>query len=59
MGSRKRGTREENNSEWSVNVLSSGRGGGDTVAKFIEALHYKPEGCGFDSRTGHWAFSFT
>jgi hypothetical protein len=34
-------------------------GGGYTVAKFIEALHYNPEGWGFDSKTGHWAFSFT
>jgi hypothetical protein len=33
--------------------------GGVTVAKFIEALHYKPEGCGFNSKIGHWGFSFT
>jgi hypothetical protein len=30
-----------------------------TVAKCIEALHYKPEGRGFDSKKDHWAFSLT
>jgi len=25
--------------------------------QFVEALLYKPEGCGFDSRWGHWNFS--
>jgi hypothetical protein len=29
------------------------------VAQLAEALHYKPEGRGFDSRWGHWDFSFT
>ena len=29
------------------------------MAKFIEALHYKPEGRGFDSKRDHWAFSLT
>jgi hypothetical protein len=24
------------------------------VAQLIEALHYKPEGCGFDSPWCHW-----
>jgi hypothetical protein len=25
----------------------------------VEALCYKPEGRGFDSRLGHWIFQFT
>jgi len=25
----------------------------------VEALRYKPEGCGFDSRWCHWIFSLT
>ena len=29
------------------------------VAQFIEALRYKPEGRGFDSRWCHWNFSLT
>jgi hypothetical protein len=29
------------------------------VAKMVEALRYKPEGCGFDSRWCHWNFSLT
>jgi hypothetical protein len=28
-------------------------------AKFIEALRYKPEGGGFDSRSGQWRSSLT
>jgi hypothetical protein len=28
------------------------------VAKLVEALRYKPEGRGFDSRRGHWIFFF-
>jgi hypothetical protein len=27
------------------------------VAKLVEALRYKPEGRGFDSRRCHWNFS--
>ena len=27
------------------------------VAHLVEALRYKPEGRGFDSRWGHWNFS--
>jgi len=30
-----------------------------TVAKFVEALRYKPEGRGFDSRWCHWNLSST
>jgi hypothetical protein len=26
------------------------------VAQLFEALYYKPEGRGFDSRSGHWIF---
>ena len=29
------------------------------VAQVVEALRYKPEGCGFDSRWCHWNFSVT
>jgi hypothetical protein len=29
------------------------------VAQFIEALRYKPEGRGIDSRRCHWNFSLT
>jgi glycopeptide antibiotics resistance protein len=33
--------------------------GGYMVAQLVEALHYKPEGHGFDSRWRHWNFSLT
>jgi len=33
--------------------------GNHTVAQFVEALHYKPEGHGFSSRWGYWNFSLT
>ena len=29
------------------------------VAQLVEALHYNPEGRGFDSRWSHWNFSLT
>jgi hypothetical protein len=29
------------------------------VAQLVEALRYKPEGHGFDSRWSHWNFSVT
>jgi hypothetical protein len=29
------------------------------VAQLVEALRYKPEGRGFDSRWCHWIFSMT
>ena len=32
---------------------------GYAVAQLVEALHYKPEGRGFDSRWSHWNFSVT
>jgi hypothetical protein len=32
---------------------------GHTVAQLLEALRYKPEGRGIDSRWCHWNFSFT
>ena len=34
-------------------------GGGHEVAQLAEALRYKPEGRGFDSRWCHWNFSLT
>jgi hypothetical protein len=33
--------------------------GGHAVAQLVEALRYKPEGRGFDSRGGHSNFSLT
>jgi hypothetical protein len=30
---------------------------GQAVAQLVEALRYKSEGCGFDSRWCHWNFS--
>ena len=33
--------------------------GGHAVAHLVEALRYKPEGRGFDSRWCHWNFSLT
>ena len=33
--------------------------GGYAVAQLVEALRYKPEGRGFDSRWSHWSFSVT
>ena len=32
---------------------------GYAVAQLVEALRYKPEGRGFDSRWCHWKFSLT
>jgi hypothetical protein len=29
------------------------------VAQLVEALRYKPEGCGFDSRWCNWNFPLT
>jgi hypothetical protein len=33
--------------------------GGHTVVQLVEALRYKPEGHGIDSRWCHWNFSLT
>ena len=33
--------------------------GGHAVAQLVEALRYKSEGRGFDSRWRHWNFSLT
>jgi hypothetical protein len=32
---------------------------GHAVTQLVEALRYKPEGCGFDSQWCHWNFSLT
>jgi hypothetical protein len=32
---------------------------GHAVAQFVEALRYKPQGRGFDSRWYYWKFSLT
>jgi hypothetical protein len=37
----------------------TGLGRGHVVTQLVEALRYKPEGCGFDSRWCHWNFSLT
>ena len=37
-------------------ILCEGR---HVVARLVEALRYKPEGRGFDSRWCHWNFSLT
>jgi hypothetical protein len=34
-------------------------GGTLLLAQLVEALHYQPEGRGFDSRCYHWNFSLT
>jgi len=36
--------------------LKVGEGGGYAVGQLVEALHYQPEGCGFDSHWGLWDF---
>ena len=40
-------------------VLSCMLLSGYAVAQLVEALRYRPEGRGFDSRWGHWNFSVT
>jgi hypothetical protein len=37
-------------------TFSNGRNGGHAVAQLVEALRYKPEGRGFNSRWCHWNF---
>jgi hypothetical protein len=32
---------------------------GHAVVQLVEALRYKPEGCGFHSQRCHWNFSLT
>ena len=41
------------------NILFPNGDAGHAVAQFVEALRYKPEGRGFDSRWCHWIFSLT
>ena len=43
----------------SFNNLSYSYTKGYAVAQLVEALRYKPEGCGFDSRWCYWNFSLT
>jgi hypothetical protein len=47
--------------ELSVNVgfKFSKAWGHTVVGQLVEALRYKPEGCGFDFRSCHWIFSLT
>jgi hypothetical protein len=42
-----------------INVSLTTVGGGHAVAQLVEALRYKPEGRGFDTRWYHWNFSLT
>ena len=42
-----------------VELLGAIRCWGHAVAQLIEALRYKLEGRGFDSRRSHWKFSVT
>jgi hypothetical protein len=39
--------------------LSQHRDKGHAVAQLVEALRYKSESCGFESRCSHWNFSLT
>ena len=41
------------------NFFLGNRAVGYAVAQLVEALRYKPEGRGFDSRWSHWNFSVT
>ena len=41
--------------DMSVDMVNAGQ----AVAQLVEALRYKLEGCGFDSRWCHWSFSLT
>jgi hypothetical protein len=45
--------------EWNEMPSSLPRGLGHAVAQLVEALRYKAEGRGFDSRWCHWNFSLT
>ena len=40
-----------------IKVATLGMEGGHTLAQLLEALRYKPEGRGFNSRCCHWNFS--
>jgi hypothetical protein len=42
-----------------VTTVWGGGGGTLLVAQLVEALRYKPEGRGFDTRWCHWNFSLT
>jgi hypothetical protein len=42
-----------------INIIVYEQTGGHAVAWLVEALCYKLEGPGFDSRWGHWIFQFT
>jgi hypothetical protein len=42
--------------EYIVFYLSTVYNWGYAVAQLVEALRYKPEGRGFDSRWSHWNF---
>jgi len=45
---------QEQSSQVTVNLIFLGY----FCELLVEALCYKPEGCGFDSRWCHWNFSF-
>jgi len=57
---RKTAVPENNIGYFSFSFKAPFRGAmGHAVAHLVEALRYKPEGRGFDSRWCHWNFSLT
>ena len=48
-----------NASKWQMGLDSAFKGlnKGHAVSQVVEAIRYKPEGRGFDSRWCHWNFS--
>ena len=49
---------EKSNTGLSYAHTSTWRGG-QALAQLVEALIYRPKGCGFDFRCCHWDFSLT
>ena len=45
--------------QWVTTLFSGGKVAGVKVVQLVEALRYKSEGRGFDSRWYHWNFSLT
>jgi hypothetical protein len=50
---------EESMERHCMNDILVTKGWGHAVVQLVEALRYKPEGCGFDSRWCHWYFLWT
>jgi hypothetical protein len=47
------------NPVWNLSLGTVGIVVRGAVAQLVEAVRYKPEGGGFDSRWGNWDFSLT